>query len=190
MRGRPDEFMQFVRPHWERLRLVARQYAQSGADALDLTQETLLRAWRAFSPAEVPTYRPAWLFVILRNVAAEWHRASGRRIRIAPAVEVELTALAPVDLSESLAALPTMDEAAFREFLDDRMASAIDGLDAPFREVIVLSVAGGLNYREIAEVLDCPAGTVMSRMARARRALRDQLGSVAKREGWVREKRP
>ncbi|GJQ25984.1 MAG: hypothetical protein HBSAPP02_10160 [Phycisphaerae bacterium] len=72
-----------------------------------------------------------------------------------------------------------MDESQFREFLDDRVAAALDTLEPPYREVVVLSVAGGLNYREIGDVLECPIGTVMSRMARARRALREQLADYA-----------
>jgi RNA polymerase sigma-70 factor (ECF subfamily) len=56
--------------------------------------------------------------------------------------------------------------------------------------VVILSVAGDLTYREIAEVLDCPVGTVMSRMARARRALRENLAAVARQEGWATERRP
>jgi RNA polymerase sigma-70 factor (ECF subfamily) len=72
-----------------------------------------------------------------------------------------------------------MSEAHFYEFLDDRLVAALEELDPPNREVVVLSVAGGLNYREIGEVLDCPMGTVMSRMARARRALRERLAEFA-----------
>ena len=64
-----------------------------------------------------------------------------------------------------------MSEEQFREFLDDKIAAALDALDPPFREVIILSVAGDLTYKEVAAVLDCPVGTVMSRMARARRTL-------------------
>lgn len=182
-------FVRYVRPHWRRLHLVARSSAASNHDVCDLVQETLLRAWRNFSPAEERTYRGAWLFVIMRNVAAEWHRSAGRRIRLVPLPDSDLTELAPADLTEAFAPLPAMDEERFREFLDDRLARALDGLEPAFREVIVLSVAGGLNYREVAEVLDCPVGTVMSRMARARRALRERLADFAKAQGWAVEGR-
>ncbi len=82
-----------------------------------------------------------------------------------------------------------MDEERFREFLDERLVAALDALEPAFREVIILSVASGLNYREIAEVIGCPVGTVMSRMARARRALRERLGDLAQSQRWVREGR-
>jgi RNA polymerase sigma-70 factor (ECF subfamily) len=82
-----------------------------------------------------------------------------------------------------------MDEARFREFLDDTIVAAFDKLPPAFREVVVLSVAGGLNYREIAEVLDRPVGTVMSGMARARRALREALADFTKSTKRVSEGR-
>ena len=82
-----------------------------------------------------------------------------------------------------------MSEAAFRELLDDRLTRALDALAPAFREVVILSVAGDLTYREIARVLDCPVGTVMSRMARARRALRERLADVAGVRPTTREKR-
>lgn len=174
-----EAFLRFVRPQWRRLHVTARQYAWREADARDLVQEVLLRAWRSFSPTDESAYRRAWLLVIMRNVALEWRRTARRRIRIAPVKDAELTELASPDSSEPFCPLPAMDEQQFREYLDDRIVAALDALEAPFREVLILSVAGDLNYREIAEVLDCPIGTVMSRMARARRMLRERLAGYA-----------
>jgi RNA polymerase sigma-70 factor (ECF subfamily) len=186
----PELFLSYVQPHWRRLHVVARQYVSSESDVLDLVQETLLRAWRSFSPSEEKTYRRAWLFVIMRNIVWEWHRTAGRRVRLVVVPDAELTEVASPDLTEPLSPLPTMDEERFREFLDDRSVAALDQLEPPFREVIILSVAGELNYREIADVLGCPMGTVMSRMARARRALREQLAGYATSRGWLKEGRP
>lgn len=174
-----DTFMAFVSPHAQRLYALARQYGRTPEDAADLLQETLLRAWRSFSPTQEAAYRRAWLVVILRNIAAEWHRTARRRIRLVQAAETELTEMTAADLSEPFAPFPSMDEERFREFLDDRLVVAMDSLEPAYREVIVLSVAGGLSYREIGDVLDCPLGTVMSRMARARRALRERLSAHA-----------
>lgn len=184
-----ETFVRYVQPYWRRLHCVARRYVGRGGDARDLVQETLLRAWRGFSPTQERAYQRAWLFVILRNVAIEWHRSSLRRVTLIPMSPAELTEIAPSDPTEPFAPLPAMDEQRFREFLDDRLAAALDGLEAPFREVIVLSVAGGLSYREVGEVLDCPVGTVMSRMARARRVLRERLADFAREKGWVTQGR-
>ena len=139
----------------------------------------MLRAWKNFSSTEEREYRPAWLFVIMRHVAVDWQQRSKRRIRTVILPHSELTEIATSDLTEPLCSMPAMSEEQFREFLDDRLAAALDSLKAPYREVIVLSIVGGLNYREIAEVLGCPMGTVMSRMARARRILREHLADLA-----------
>ncbi len=174
-----EAFERFVSPHLPRLSALAHQYARTSEDAADLLQETLLRAWRGFSPTAAPAYRRAWLVVILRNIAVDWSRAERRRIRVIPLDGVELTEVIAVDAAEPFVPFPRMDEARFLELLDDRLVSALDSLEAPYREVVVLHVAGGLDYREIGEVLDCPVGTVMSRMARARRALRERLAEYA-----------
>lgn len=184
-----QEFLNYVRPHWRRLHLIARQYVAL-ADAPDLVQETLLRAWRNFSPAGDRVYQRAWLLVILRNVVLEWQRTARRRIRLTVVSDTELTEVASSDPGELLAAIPAMNEAQFRELLDDRLAAALDALEPVYREVLVLSVAGDLSYREIAEVLGCPVGTVMSRMGRARRFLRERLaeyaGTRGQRQGGIR----
>ncbi len=178
MTEQASRFLSYVEPHWRRLQVVARQYVARDQDAGDLVQETLLRAWRSFCPTEERTYRRAWLFVIMRNIALEWQRNAARKVKLILVADSELTELAPADPTGPLCPLPQMDEQAFREFLDQRIVAALDALEAPFREVIILSVAGDLSYREIARVLDCPVGTVMSRMARARRALRERLAWV------------
>ncbi len=185
-----EAFGRYVRPLWRRLHLVARRYAANDHDAHDLASEALLRAWRSFSLTEERSYSRSWIFVILRNVAAEWQRTASRRVRLVPMADSELTELAPADLAEPFAPLPVMDETRFREFLDDRLAAALDAIEPTFREVIILSVAGELTYREVAKVLDCPVGTVMSRMARARRALRERLADFARSRGWAVERRP
>ena len=177
-------FLRLVRPCWRRLQVVARRYAAGADDARDLVQETLLRAWKAYSPSEDCSYREGWLFVIQRRVAAEWARHASRRVTLAPVEHEELTELVGSELSEPLEALPSSTEEQFREFLDQRVAAAFDSLEPAYREVVLLSVAADLNYREIAEIIGCPLGTVMSRMARARRALRERLASVAKVKGW------
>ena len=168
---------------------VARRYAGGEEAARDLVQETLLRAWRSFAPDDARTYSRSWLFVIMRSAVLDWHRKADRRIKMVAPPGGELTELAPIDLTEPFAPLPSMTEDRFLEFLDDTVVEALDALDPPFREVIVLSVAGDLSYRDIAEVMDCPAGTVMSRLSRARRTLRENLAGYARQTGFLKESR-
>ncbi len=182
-------FVGYVRPQWARLHAVARQYAANGNEAPDLVQETLLRAWRHFSSAEQTAFPAAWLFVIMRNVALDWQASARRRLKLTLLPVSQLTEVACFEEDDAFASLPALSEEAFREFLDERIAAAVDALEAPYREVLILSVAGDLRYREIAEVLDCPIGTVMSRMARARRALRERLADYVKASRTSKETR-
>jgi RNA polymerase sigma-70 factor (ECF subfamily) len=176
-------------PHWQRLHHVARRYCARTGDASDLVQETLMRSWRSFSPTSERSYERARLFTIMRNVVIDWNRVRRRRLRFVPVEDADLTEVAGRELTDPFAGLPTVNEEQFREFLDARLAAAVDALEAAYREVLILSVAGDLSYAEIAEVLDCPIGTVMSRMARARRYLRERLADYARAEGWLSEKR-
>jgi len=182
-------FVGYVRPQWAKLHVVAQQYVANKNEAPDLVQETLLRAWRHFSSAEQPAFPAAWLFVIMRNVALDWQASARRRLKLTLLPVSQLTEAASFEAEDTFASLPALSEEAFREFLDERIAAAVDALDAPYREVLILSVAGDLRYREIAEVLDCPIGTVMSRMARARRALRERLADYAKPSRTSKETR-
>lgn len=179
MQGRVDIFMHYIQPHWKGLHSVARRYTLCEEDAGDLVQETFLRAWKNFSLVGEKEYHRAWLFAIMRNIAVEWQRARKRKISLLLVPHSELTEIASSSLAEPFAPLPTMSEEQFLELLDDRIVHALNALDGPFREVITLSVVGELNYRQIAEVLGCPVGTVMSRMARARRMLRERLADLA-----------
>ncbi len=187
---RAQEYLSLVRPLWQGLHAAARQYAGSGADAEDLVQEALTRGWRSFSPTDASTYTKAWLFVILRNVAFEWRRLSKRRVRLVPLMDADLTDPEGEHPSPGedadFAPFAPMDEARFTSLVDERIIHALERLDDPMREVLMLSVAGGLSYRDIAAVLRCPVGTVMSRMARARRRLRDELADHARAAGWTR----
>ncbi len=192
MENQTDIFMRYIQPHWKVLHIVARQYAVSKADASDLVQETLLKAWKSFSSTEEREYRRAWLFVIMRNVAIDWQKRNKHRIKLSLVAHSELTEIAASDLNDPLCQMPVMDEGRFLQFVDDRIIAALDAIDPAFREVIILSAAGGLKYIEIAKVLDCPLGTVMSRMARARKKLRECLADFAskpkKRAGKVERK--
>ena len=174
-----QEFLSQVQPLWERLHAVARQYTSTPQDGQDLVQETLLRAWKSYAASSACPRQAAWFFAILRNVALEWRRKVSAKLRLKIDRDVELTSLLAPDPGDPFARLPAVSEREFREFLDDQTAAAFDSLEAPFREVLVLSAAGDLNYREISQILDCPMGTVMSRMARARRYMRERLAHLA-----------
>lgn len=142
---------------------LARWLARAPADADDVVQEAMLRAWRAWDDRRGADVRP-WLLAIVRNCfytsAAQRARETGRS-----AGEEALEHLPAADGDGPLAA-------SMREQASRALNAALASLAVDFREVLVLREIEELSYREIATVLGVPIGTVMSRLARARAAMR------------------
>ena len=92
-----------------------------------------------------------------------------------------------IEESGDLVTTATPENEIFSSLLDDEVANAVGALPEEFRDVIVLSDLDGLSYKEIAEVLDCPMGTVMSRLHRGRKLLRKSLYGYAKERGYVKD---
>jgi RNA polymerase sigma-70 factor (ECF subfamily) len=130
--------------------------------AEDLVQETYVRALRA-SHKPPPDQVRSWLFTILRNV---WRNELRRRRPEALGEEAEGIADPEVDPLQHVDRLQR----------GSRLQAAIDALPGPFREALLLRCVEGFSYREMAEIVGCPAGTIMSRLARARGLLRRALG--------------
>jgi RNA polymerase sigma-70 factor (ECF subfamily) len=154
-----------VLPEIEVLLRVARSLTRNDADAEDLVQDTLIRAYRAIDRFDGRHAR-AWLLTILRNT----HINRNRRQR--PELLRD-----PDHASSTLNALPSADvtdggvEAGFEAEIERALAE----LDEPFRSVVQLVDVEGLTYADAADVLGVPAGTVMSRLHRARNSIRDRL---------------
>jgi RNA polymerase sigma-70 factor (ECF subfamily) len=156
-----------VVPEIEVLYRVALSITRSHADAEDLVQDTLLRAYRAIDSFDGRHPR-AWLLTIMRN--AQVNRV--RRRRPQPLHD-------PDDVTRRLAA--TADEAAQPDeafmagVLDQHLGAALEALPRNYRQAVELVDVSELSYREAADVLGIPVGTVMSRLSRARRRLRNSL---------------
>jgi RNA polymerase sigma-70 factor, ECF subfamily len=142
-------------PHTRSLLRVARRLASESAWAEDLVQETMLLAWRAFHQFREGTNARAWLFRIMFNA----HYAQGRKNRAGALVLADMRSVA--------------EEPAAEERVE--MAQALDSLAEEHRAVLMLGVVEGFTCREMAEILNIPLGTVMSRLSRAREALRIKL---------------
>lgn len=136
------------------------------ARAQDLVQETYVRALRARRKAEPGDGMRAWLFAILHNV---W-RNEVRRAHVA-AYDGDLDRLPAGDGDPQ--------QLVDRRQNGNRLHAAIDALPVVFRDVILLRCVEGFSYREMAEIVGCPAGTIMSRLSRGRALLKQALGPVA-----------
>jgi RNA polymerase sigma-70 factor (ECF subfamily) len=161
-------FERYVLPEIEVLLRVAHSLTRNHAEAEDLVQDTLLRAYRGIGGFDGRHPR-AWLLTILRNT----HINRNRRRR----PELLRDPDAATDRMIS-AASDERTDAVIDDEVDVEIIRALESLDEPFRRVVELVDIDGLSYAEAAEVLDVPVGTVMSRLHRARSRIRDRLDKV------------
>jgi len=175
---RTRRFREAALPCLDDVYTVARYLLRDASDAEDAVQECYLRALRHFDSYRGPAIKP-WLLAILRNVC---HAEFARRARSPTTASAEI---APAEPSEEASTWHDAQESPEAALLRHRDATAIrrlvDALAEPFRETIVLREIENLSYREIAEIVDAPIGTVMSRLARARAMLR---------AAWMAEEEP
>jgi RNA polymerase sigma-70 factor (ECF subfamily) len=160
MDNRRAQFEAVALPHLDCAYNLARWLTRSPADAEDIVQEAMLRAFRAFDGARAETVRP-WLLAIVRNCFIDHSRRGGRS--------------RPLDEAGTLA-FDGPDPEAQAAWTSERrkLDAVLATLPVEFREVLVLREMEDMSYREIAETVGAPIGTVMSRLARARALLKDR----------------
>lgn len=176
---RSPEFDELVLEHLEMLFAVALKLTRNVLDAQDLTQTTLLKAMRFHKRFEQGTYIKAWLLTILRNTFINDYRRKNRKPTF---VELSGTESAP-DISpdkEVTNVAPGKTFPQVIELLDDEVKNAIENLPDEFRTAVIMADIEDKSYKEIAEAMECPLGTVMSRLYRGRKLLRKQLGDYAR----------
>ncbi len=173
-----EEFKAIALPYMNLIYRSALRMAGNKSDAQDLVQDSYLRAYRFFDKFEKGTNIKAWLLKILRNL---WINKYHKESRAPKMVDIR-----DIETSEAMKAEETPEDRIFDGLLDDDITCAIDSLPENFRLAVTLSDLEGLSYREIAEILDCPVGTVMSRLYRGRKLLRESLHDYAKRLGYVK----
>jgi len=161
----PAQFDEVVLPHLDAAYNLARWLAGNDHDAEDITQEASLRAFRFFGGFRGGNSR-SWLLTIVRHTACTWLKKN-RPDAIVPVNEDQLQEIEDPAGPDPSAAFSGADAKVLQ--------TALEQLPAEFREVIVLRELEGLAYKEIADVVDAPLGTVMSRLARARRQLQQCL---------------
>ncbi|TVR69118.1 MAG: sigma-70 family RNA polymerase sigma factor [Sphaerobacteraceae bacterium] len=149
------------------------------ADAEDLVQETYLRAFRSIAQFKPGTNLRAWLFKIQTNSFINEYRKRVRRPRNQSLDDVEEYYLYSHLVESGVQPSSSITEDQILAQIDDAdVFRALDDLQDNYRQVVLLADVEGFAYREIAEILDIPVGTVMSRLHRARKRLREQLMSI------------
>jgi RNA polymerase sigma-70 factor (ECF subfamily) len=162
-----DSFEELAMPLFDQLYNFAQWLTQNREEAEDLVQETYAKALKGFSSFQLGTNFRAWMYRILRNTFL----TSRTGLKVTMTVPLDQEEAGPELTVESDTPETILFERANRELLQ----SAIDALPVYFREILLLCEVEEMSYQEIAETLSIPVGTVMSRLSRARKMLRDRL---------------
>ena len=173
------EFAEAAMPLMDQLYSAALRMTRNAADAEDLVQETYLKAYRGYERFEEGTNLKAWMYRILTNSYINRYRAKQRRPDESDIADVEDMYLYR-RLSGENADIGTSAEDAFLNTVTDgAVKAAIEAIPENFRIAVLLADVEGFAYKEIAQILDIPIGTVMSRIHRGRKALEKQLHDYA-----------
>jgi RNA polymerase sigma-70 factor (ECF subfamily) len=176
---RKREYERAIAPHLDELYGTAVRLTRSRAHAEDLLQETLLRAWAFWDRFESGTNARAWMHRILMNTFINGYRRGKRERELLAEVQRSSSVRHPLWSHRQ------REEASAG--LGDEIQQALSALPDEFRTVVMLVDLSDLSYREAADRLGCPIGTVMSRLHRGRRVLKQRLRDYAAVEGYVRE---
>ena len=179
--GDTSAFEPLVERYRQRVWRLAYQILRDREDAWDCAQEAFVRAFHSLSSFRGQSAFYTWLFRITVNVATDRQRARGAQARAFGAERV------PEEEWGAPRRIPGggPDKVAVQAEQRERIRQALDALPPKARAIIMLSDVEGLSYREIAEVLRCPIGTVMSRLHNARKRLKSALGSMLVLLAWL-----
>ena len=181
--------MQYTR----QLYTAAMRVTRNPSDAEDLLQETFLKAYRAYHTFEAGTNLKAWLYRILTNTYINKYRKESRRPSEVDLGSVEdLYLYRRIGSEESAEAARTTEDRVLDGLVESDIKAAVESLPVNFRLPVLLADLEGFAYKEIAEILNIPVGTVMSRLHRGRKAMQRALWDYAAKRGLVPEglKRP
>jgi RNA polymerase sigma-70 factor (ECF subfamily) len=180
------QFAELAMQHMSSLYTAALRMTRNPADAEDLVQETYLKAYRAFGTFQEGTNLKAWLYKILTNTFINSYRSRKRRPEQTELDDVEeLYLYRRLGGLEAATAGRSAEEQVLEHFTEADVKNAVESLPEQFRMAVLLADVEGFSYKEIAEILDVPIGTVMSRLHRGRKALEKALFDFGMQRGLV-----
>jgi RNA polymerase sigma-70 factor (ECF subfamily) len=183
------EFEEVALSHTDELYCAALRYTKNERDAEDLVQETMLKAYSFFDRFKKDTNCRAWLFKILTNTFINQYRRRTKERQILGEEHVQ-TVRENFCARDSTAFYRNPEQGLSSRLMSDEVKDALSALPSEFRSVVILADLLGFAYKDVAHVLDCPVGTVMSRLFRGRKQMRRHLVDVAYREGVIRDRTP
>jgi RNA polymerase sigma-70 factor (ECF subfamily) len=179
-----DEFEREALSHLGSLLAVATRLTRNAADGEDLVQDALVKALRAKHRFQAGTNMRAWLLRILTNTFINRYRRDGLEKSLTDGPDADPLTDGWVSVA-TMEAMRDPESQALRPVIAREIETALDALPDEFRLAVLLADVEELSYKEIADVMGCPIGTVMSRLHRGRRLLKDQLVDHARALGLV-----
>ena len=181
-------FAEQAMPYMDQLYSHALRMTRNAADAEDLVQETYLKAYRGFGGFQEGTNLRAWLFRILTNNYINTYRKKQRRPDESDLADLEdMFMYRRLGGAQAAELARSAEDELFEHLTDSEVKDAIEALPEQYRDAVLLADVEGFAYKEIAEILDVPIGTVMSRLHRGRKRLQQELYEFGRRRGLVPE---